>query len=169
MTSAPPPWACEDERLLASIYRFTHTGCSSLQDSGSIECFLQLWRRLLERLVGQGGMQQRYEDRSDMCCCMWSGAFWSAHTCTVAAPPLPQQDDEREKKPAAQRLWPGLAPADLERLQRAVDGLASACTFGDYGCLLVLLQPGQPDIGPVPGSLAVMLVGLDSWRFDVHR
>ncbi|PRW58669.1 hypothetical protein C2E21_2704 [Chlorella sorokiniana] len=126
--TAPPAWACEEERLLASIYRFNHTGCSSLQDSGSIEAFLQLWRRLLERL----------------------------------------QADERDAAIAAQRLWPGLAPADLERLQRAVDGLASAWSYGEYGCLVVPLQPGQPDIGPVPGSLSLLLVGLDSWRWDVH-
>lgn len=50
---AAPPWACEEEHLLASIYRFTHVGCSSLQDSGTVDAFLRLWRRLLERLVSK--------------------------------------------------------------------------------------------------------------------
>lgn len=84
-------------------------------------------------------------------------------------PHLPQRVDEQYVVPAAQRLWPGLVPADLECLQRAVEGLSGAWTFGEYGCLLVPVAPGQPDIGPVPARLALLLVGLDSWRWDVHR
>ena len=72
-------------------------------------------------------------------------------------------------------LWPKLTAHDLEALRAAASALRGPVSriswYPDYGC--ALLTAGQweeeGDIGPRPGELPLLLIGLDEWAFRVHR
>lgn len=98
--------------------------------------------------------------------------------CPWAAPCLQRHDregdedaneGEEEADPLAQQLWPGLAEEDLASLEAACSLAASAIWQPAYGCAVLALPGGEPDTQPVPGTLALAIVGLDGWEYDTHR
>lgn len=92
------------------------------------------------------------------------------------APALQRPDNEEEKEAdekddaPGQQLRPDLEEKDLASLEAAC-GLAAdgAIWQPEYGCAVMALPSGTPDTQPVPGTLAVVVVGLDNWEHDSHR
>ncbi|KAL4434356.1 hypothetical protein ABPG75_000797 [Micractinium tetrahymenae] len=77
--------------------------------------------------------------------------------------------DHDEAAPADQQLWPGLSDEDLASLEAACAfASTSAIWLPAYGCAVLALPAGEPDTQPVPGTLALVVVGLDNWIYDIH-
>jgi hypothetical protein len=83
-------------------------------------------------------------------------------------PPL-QAQHEGEAAP----LWSALCSSDLQILEQAVAFASSpdnVTWFPQYGCALLVLRPHEEhSIQPAPAAISLSLVGLNEWRFRVHR
>ena len=136
---------CVKEELLASIYGFTHLGCSALQEQAAIEGFYRIWERFVASLV----------------------RFY--HLLLGLVPGIPSTPLlGLQAVKGKTTSWPTVA--DLAALRSAVSfvGKGSCTWFGEYGCALLALRPAEAHYQPVD-TVTLLLVGLDKWEFAVHR
>ncbi|KAL4428607.1 hypothetical protein ABPG77_008919, partial [Micractinium sp. CCAP 211/92] len=80
-----------------------------------------------------------------------------------------RREEKKGADPPGQQLWPDLTDEDLASLEAACGLAASGAIWQpEYGCAVLALPAGEPDTQPVPGTLAVVVVGLDNWEHDSH-
>lgn len=109
-----------------------------------------------------------------MTCYWWVGCLplWRVPPqppqCGLVTGDLDSCDPLISLQDEAKAEGPWLTPRDCSSIEAALTFLASdsATWYPGYACALLALPPSA--IQPSPGDLALVLVGLDSWRFWQH-